>query len=111
LFVVVRIVGFIDGTFRPACRPKLRQRDFYNIYNKGHGLKYQGVTLPNGMIARLDGFFIARRHDSAIAHMSKIVTEMKQFFLNSDGTSFTLYGDPAYTNSKFIKVGYKFIND
>lgn len=32
---------------------------------------------------------------------------MQTFLVNSDGTWFAVYGDPGYSNQKFIKVGYK----
>ena len=100
------IVGFIDGTARPICRPKRNQKDYYSGYKKEHCLKYQSVMFPNGLIGRLDGPFKGRRHDAAILHLSRLVPEMKQCFVNEDGTWFKLYGDPGYANSKFISIGY-----
>ena len=43
--------GFIDGTVRPICRPEQNQRIVYNRHKRVHGLKYQSVVLPNGMMA------------------------------------------------------------
>ena len=45
--------GFIDGTVRPICRPEQNQRIVYNGHKRVHGLKYQSVVLPNGMIANM----------------------------------------------------------
>lgn len=47
--------GFIDGTVRPICRPDQNQRIVYNGHKRVHGLKYQSVALPNGMIANRYG--------------------------------------------------------
>ena len=47
--------GFIDGTVRPICRPEQNQRIVYNGHKRVHGLKYQSVVLPNGMIANMYG--------------------------------------------------------
>ena len=47
--------GFIDGTVRPICRPEENQRIVYNGHKRVHGLKYQSVALPNGMIANMYG--------------------------------------------------------
>ena len=41
--------GFIDGTVRATCRPDENQREVYNGHKKVHGLKFQSVSLPNGM--------------------------------------------------------------
>lgn len=47
--------GFIDGTVRPICRPGENQRIVYNGHKRVHALKFQSVTLPNGIIAQLFG--------------------------------------------------------
>ena len=47
--------GFIDGTVRPVCRPDQNQRIVYNGHKRVHGLKYQSVALPNGMIVNMYG--------------------------------------------------------
>ena len=47
--------GFIDGTVRPICRPQNNQRIVYNGHKRVHGLKFQSVVLPSGMIANMYG--------------------------------------------------------
>ena len=47
--------GFIDGTVRPICRPGQNQRSVYNGHKRVHVLKFQSVTLPNGLIGNLYG--------------------------------------------------------
>ena len=49
--------GFIDGTVlvRPICRPDENRRVVYNGHKRVHGLKFQSVVLPYGMIANLYG--------------------------------------------------------
>ena len=47
--------GFVDGTVRPICRPSEHQRLVYNGHKRVHALKFQSVTLPNGMIGNLYG--------------------------------------------------------
>lgn len=47
--------GFIDGTIRPICRPSQQQRIMFNGHKRVHSLKFQSVTLPNGLIANLFG--------------------------------------------------------
>ncbi len=101
------IIGFIDGTCRSICRPKYNQQQMYSGYKKKHVSKYQSVVLTNGLIGRLDGPFIGRRHDAAIVHLSGILDEMRTFLTNNDGTHWAVYGDAGYSNQKFIKVGFK----
>ena len=47
--------GFIDGTVRPISRPMSNQRVVYNGHKRVHALKFQAVTLPNGLIANIYG--------------------------------------------------------
>ena len=47
--------GFVDGTVRPICRPGRNQRIVYNGHKRVHGLKFQSVALPNGLIGNLYG--------------------------------------------------------
>jgi nuclease HARBI1 len=101
------IVGYIDGTALFVCRPTYDQQLFYSGYKKHHVVKYQSVIWPNGLIARLDGPYYGRRHDAAIVHLSGILKEMEQIFVNPDGTWMAVYGDSGYSNQKFIKSGYR----
>jgi len=105
------IVGFIDGTIRPICRPKYKQREVYSGYKKQHVVKYQSVVFLNGIIGRLDGPYIGRRHDAVILKLSNISEEFSKVFVNSDGTWFAVYGDPGYSNQKFIKTGFRAKNN
>ena len=47
--------GFTDGTVRQICRPDQNQGIVYNGHKRVHGLKYQSVALPNGMMANMYG--------------------------------------------------------
>ena len=47
--------GFIDGTVRPIARPWAHQRIVYNGHKRVHGLKFQSLDLPNGIIANMFG--------------------------------------------------------
>lgn len=47
--------GFVDGTVRPISRPDENQRVVYNGHKRVHGLKFQSVVIPNGLIAHLYG--------------------------------------------------------
>ena len=47
--------GFIDGTVHPICRPTRNQKQVYNGHKRAHALKFQSVSLPNGLIGNLYG--------------------------------------------------------
>ena len=46
---------FIDRIVTPICRPQENQGIVYNGHKRVHGLKYQSVALPCGMIANMYG--------------------------------------------------------
>lgn len=83
--------GFIDGTVRPICRPIDGQRLFFNGHKRVHALKYQIVTLPNGLIWDIFGPIEGRRHDSYLLAESGLLTK-----LNALPNGYCLFGDAGY---------------
>ena len=58
---------FIDETVRPVRKADENQRILYNLYNRHkrvHGIKFQSVVAPNGLIASLFGPVEGRGVDS-----------------------------------------------
>ena len=59
--------AFVDGTVYPICRPgTVNQRLLYNGHKRVHGIKFQSVVTPDGMIANMYGpvgklFFFLRK--------------------------------------------------
>jgi hypothetical protein len=51
------IWGFIDGSFVGFCRSidSEHQRHMYFGYYKGHGMKWQATTTPDGLVSSLCG--------------------------------------------------------
>ena len=47
--------GFIDGTVRAISKPGENQRLVYNGHKRVHALKFQSLTLPNGIIGNMFG--------------------------------------------------------
>ena len=47
--------GFIDGTVRPISRPGINQKIVFNGHKRLHGIKFQSICVPNGLIANLSG--------------------------------------------------------
>ena len=56
--VLANCWGFLDGTFRPICRPRRDQRTVYNGHKRVRALKFQSVVAPNGLIANLYGMML-----------------------------------------------------
>ena len=64
--------GLVDGIGRSVCRPGEGQRQLYNGHKRVHGIKFQSIACPDGMIANLCRPIEGRRHDSFMLARSKI---------------------------------------
>lgn len=95
---VQNIWGFIDGTHRGISKPTIEQRAFYAGAKKEHGLRYQGIVTPDGIIL-LQGPWLGPTGDWRIWKESGIEDFLRQLFdiegVHSDERLY-LYGDPAY---------------
>jgi hypothetical protein len=103
-------VGFLDGTLRPICRPTHGQRAAYSGKARTHGLKYQALTLPNGIIAHLFGPVEGRRHDSTVLGESRLLDDLLTLFATAaeqGGPRYCIYGDGAYPHSAVLQLGYR----
>src|SRR6266481_5040784 len=60
------VVGFLDCTIRKTCRPIFFETLVYTGYKKFHGMKFQAITVPNGMIAHLDSLYCAPQNDGGV---------------------------------------------
>lgn len=101
-----RVFGFLDGTIYQLCRPggeTLWQRSIYNGHKRHHGLKWQGVNTPDGLVQFLHGPFASRHHDTWCLAQSKLTETLTRSFAlaeadrvpGSPETHFMLFGDPG----------------
>ncbi|XP_028410552.1 uncharacterized protein LOC114533250 [Dendronephthya gigantea] len=88
--------GFVDGTVRPICRPIALQRFVYNGHKRTHAIKFQSVTLPNGIIANMFGPVEGKKHDAGMLADSGLLNDLENHAFSADGEPMCIYGDPAY---------------
>lgn len=105
--VDLNVWGFIDGTLRATCRPIHHQRIFYNGHKRHHGVKYQAVTAPDGLITHLYGPVEGCRHDAGVLQESRLLHQLQQHLVLPGGEIHSLYGDPAYPLTPLIMKGYQ----
>jgi hypothetical protein len=84
-------IGFIDGTARPICRPTIMQKQLYSGHKRTHCLKFQSITLANGIILHLSAPYPGRRHDAYILRDTFILQQLRLYC-----PQFCLYGDEGY---------------
>lgn len=101
------IVGFVDGTVRPVCRPKDHQREMFNGHKRYHGLKFQSVVAPNGLIVDLYGPIEGRRHDCFMLAESGLLNTLDTLGEDEAGRPFGIYGDPAFPQRDRLYAPFK----
>jgi hypothetical protein len=105
----MRCFGFLDATLRPTCRPHTGQRAIFSGHKRVHGLKFEMLALPNGMIGWLYGPFDGRRHDSFILSNSGLLFRLRELAVLT-GMSLCAYGDSAYPLCDVLLVAFKGAN-
>ena len=111
---VEKCFGFIDGTVHQVCRPRTKrrfaqiqnsnniQRALYSGHKRHHGVKFQSIILPDGMIAMMFGPIEGRRHDITLLKLSKLDERMR--LLPPDSY---VYGDQAYPARPWLLSPYR----
>src|SRR5882724_4331612 len=64
---------FIDCTIHQKCHPSIFQELVYTGYKKYHGMKFQGLVAPNGLLVHLDGPYRAPQNHVGILAESKLL--------------------------------------
>ncbi|KAH9154499.1 hypothetical protein AeRB84_003416 [Aphanomyces euteiches] len=84
--------AFIDGTVRPIARPTYFQKQAYNGCKRVHSIKFQSVSLANGLIVAMYGPIEGRRHDIILLKRSDIGHKWQRWA----PPGAYMYGDPSY---------------
>ena len=79
----------VDGTVRPIRRPGEMQRALYNGHKRVHGLKFQSVAPPNGLIANLF---------EPVGYMAPDIA----LFISANAKTMRRYKHEAYDFFKFL---------
>ena len=97
--------GFIDGTLRKTCRPNRFQKAAYSGHKRAHGIKFQLVLAPDGLIVSLFGPIAGSRHDSFMLGKSNLLHQLCNMMPEGNAI-YTLFGNPAYPQSAYIIGGF-----
>ena len=74
-----------------------------------HGLKYQAIVAPNGLIANLFGPYEGCRHDAAMLVDSGVLQHLQNLHDNN-GQQLCVYGDLAFLLRPELITQYKGAN-
>lgn len=99
----------VDGTFRPTSRPTYFQESVYSGHKRHHGLNYQGLTAPDGIIVDLDGPYEGRLHDATLMRESNLIVRFTEF-TRGFKDRYQIYGDLGYPIRDVLITPYKNIH-
>jgi hypothetical protein len=109
------VIGFVDGKLHRVGRPKQQpqhsaigvdtQKTVFNGHKHIHGIKFQAMVAPNGIILELSGGYRGRVHDSTMMRRSGL-NEMMQALSHSANQPCHVYGDAAYPMLSHIRKAY-----
>jgi len=113
------LYGFIDCTIRPTCRPGKYQELMYTGYKKCHRMKFQGIIIPNSLIAHLEGPFCAPQNDMGVFAESGLASLMQKHAIQPGSRVdhppkrqyFQLYSDLGYGMSLYLLSPYSGIGE
>ena len=97
--------GFVEGTVRSVCRSGEGQKQLYDGHKRVHGIKFQSIVCPDGMVANLYGAIEGRCHDSFMVARSGILDQF-----GPHGEILCIYGDPAHPLRAHLQTPFKGAN-
>ena len=98
--------GFIDRTLCAVCQPAVGQQELYSGHKRHHGLKYQHVMCPNGIVCHMYGPYMGRKHDMTMYVDSDIKKQLPHV-KGRNGNQLVLYGDGGYTKSPYLMIPFQ----
>ena len=63
---------FIDRTIAPIWIPVLNEKMVYSYHTRVHGIRFQSLVLPNGLIINIEKQWEDQRHDCVLSSMNRI---------------------------------------
>lgn len=101
--------GFIDGTFIETARPGehqvFSQRELYSGHKKKHGIQFQGITTPDGMLS-IAGPYRGNVGDMKMLVRSKLDDKLRAIISHlPEEEKLWLYGDKGYYAGSWCVYG------
>lgn len=88
--------GAVDGTFMGVARPEDNetQKRLYSGYYKEHGLKYQAIATPDGLISHVSEPYLGADNDWQIWRQSGVGDKLRTIMAGHE--TLYVFGDNAY---------------
>ncbi|CAN0156310.1 unnamed protein product, partial [Pylaiella littoralis] len=104
-------IGFIDGILRRNCRPggdPAVQEQVYDGHHCAHGLAWQSVVFPHGMM-EIWGPEVGRRHDALLLARSGFNGRLANLQAGNPA-QYKVFGDAAYPIISHVDRGFRGAN-
>lgn len=99
-------VGFVDSKLWQVAYPVQAQAPLHSGHKRCHGVKIQGIVLPNGIQPWPYGPIHGSRHDCYVLRESGLLPLM-QDLCNAAARTFLLFNDSAYPMSPYLRPMYR----
>lgn len=102
------VFGFVEKTFLKTCRPQgnvREQRQYLDPEEKAHGISFQSLMLPNGMIGDMSGPDPGGKADSDLLRLDELNSKLAPA---QEGKPFQgkVHGDAACWNMSHVSSGF-----
>ena len=77
------------------CHPKDNQRILCIEHKRVHAIKFQGVVIPNCLVANMFGPIEGERHAIPMLALSDLLAQLQVHSYGQNGRALCFYGDPA----------------
>jgi hypothetical protein len=99
-----RYIFAMDGVFVPIPRPLNFQELCYNGQKGKHGLKYQAIQSPDGIVRDCYGPEPGAHHDIFLWRRSRVGPLLDLLPRHPEGEPYFIFGDSAYKGEKVAAV-------
>lgn len=94
--------AFIDGTVNKCARPVGEwedQRALFNGHKRAHGLNYQGLATPDGLLVSFCGPYAGPTHDQLMLAESALLDNLEALqYPHTNTFEYYVFGDKGYEN-------------
>ena len=98
--------GSVDWTVLRIFRPKINQNVIYNGHKRAHGIKFQSLPLPNGLIGNVSGPYLGKLDMIVPCHTSLGCSRIYRDQYWHNNQPLCIYGDPAYPSSFHLQAPF-----
>jgi hypothetical protein len=87
-------------------RPGVDEDTVWSGHKRAHGLKFQSLMAPCGLVLDLAGAYPGGRNDAILLRWAGLEEELEAINAEEEEDEFVLYGDSAYSAARYVLTAY-----